>query len=164
MNSPYQNNHIRFKENNSREQPLTQIAERKMHFLNLDDLTNQHIHERALATWLIQHGEPVENVATKLSVYDDELGEFLWKVIEQNRARKRWGTKKNAYMTWTDPFTWEIIKNPNEYLEKISQYITTKINSKDWKEWHTERTEMIPTLFGISQKTQGDLIALFLWN
>jgi len=57
--------------------PLTKSIGKSMHFLNLKKLTNQHIHERALATGLIQDGEAVEDVATRLSTYEPKLGEFL---------------------------------------------------------------------------------------
>lgn len=129
-------------------------------FINLKDLSNKQIVERWLATGLITDGESAMDVADKLSKYDPKLSEFMKKVVEQNIKRKRWGGKKNPYMTWKDPITDEMVTNPKEYLEKISDYIMRKVNSPDKKEWYNERTEVIETFFWVTEKTKVALVNL----
>ncbi len=134
-------------------QPTEINVAKKAFFLNLKELTNQHIVERWIATGLIKDGESAKDVAKKLAKYNSKLGEFMENVVEQNTSRKRGGTKKNAYMTGKHPYTGEMIKNPNEYLKIMSDYIINQVNSWDQKEWHQEWTEIVKTLFGIKQET-----------
>lgn len=129
-------------EKNTQSKARTTVK-KKVFFLNLDELSNQNIVERWIATGLIQNWQPASNVAEKLKSYDPILGDFMAKVIEQNTKRKRWWTKNNAYMTGKDPKTGEYIKNANEYLKVMSDYIIGKANSGDWREWHDEWLEIV---------------------
>lgn len=129
-------------EKNTQSKARTTVR-KKVFFLNLDELSNQNIVERWIATGLIQNWQPASDVAEKLKSYDPILGDFMAKVIEQNTKRKRWWTKNNAYMTGKDPKTGEYIKNANEYLKVMSDYIIGKANSGDWREWHDEWLEIV---------------------
>lgn len=143
----------------TKEKPTHKRMKRKAFFLNLKDLSNKNIVERAQATGLIQSGESAKEVADKLNKYNPKLGEFMKNIVEQNTKRKRGWTKKNAYMTGKHPYTGRMIKNPNEYLKVMSDYIINEVNSWDDREWHHERTEKIKTLFWIQTDTQEALMA-----
>jgi len=118
--------------------PTEKIIQRKEFFLNLDELTNQHIVERWIATGLIKKWESAKDVAKNLAKYDPKLGEFIAKIVEQNTHRKKGGTKRNAYMTGKNPYTWKMINNPNEYLQVVSDYILRWVHSWEKKEWYQE--------------------------
>lgn len=143
--------------NNNFGEPPHKTITKKAFFLNAKELTNKHLVERWIATGLIKDGESAKIIAKKLVKYDPKLGEFMENIIEQNTSRKRGWAKKNAYITGKNPYTGEVIKNPNEYLKVMSKYIISRVNSKDQKEWHQEWTETIKTLFWIQQETKNAL-------